>query len=152
MEYWDMLLETGRLSSSGYAIKENVPRAWRRGVELSAGWEPLDWLRLDGNATFSVNRIADFTSYVPYEDYSATHPVHYGQTTMLMSPSVIGMLRASSVPGRADPVTVDGKYVGQQYLDNSMREEMAVPAYWLANLSLGQSFPSGGKKLALRLM
>ena len=32
MEYKDMLLETGRLSSAGYAIKENVPRAWRRGT------------------------------------------------------------------------------------------------------------------------
>jgi iron complex outermembrane receptor protein len=38
MEYKDMLLETGRLSSSGYAIKENVSRGWRRGVELSAAW------------------------------------------------------------------------------------------------------------------
>ncbi len=30
MEYKDMLLETGRLSSSGYAIKENVSRGWSR--------------------------------------------------------------------------------------------------------------------------
>ncbi|MBR5862884.1 MAG: TonB-dependent receptor, partial [Bacteroidales bacterium] len=32
MEYWDMLLETGKLTDVGYAIKENVPRSWRRGV------------------------------------------------------------------------------------------------------------------------
>ena len=149
MEYWDMLLETGRLSSSGYAIKENVPRAWRRGVELSAGWEPLDWLRLDGNATFSVNRIADFTSYVPYEDYSATHPVAYGQTTMLMSPSLVGMLRLSLRPWKGGTIAVNGKYVGRQYIDNSMREEMAIPAWWLANLSLGHVFSLGGKSLSL---
>ncbi len=149
MEYWDMLLETGRLSSSGYAIKENVPRAWRRGVELCASWEPLEWLRLDGNATLSMNQIADYTSYVPYEDYSATHPVHYGKTTMLMSPSVIGMLRVSLRPWKGGQFTVDGKYVGRQYLDNSLREEMAVPAYWLANLSLGQVFSIGEKKLGL---
>ncbi len=149
MEYWDMLLETGRLSSSGYAIKENVPRAWRRGVELSAGWEPLDWFRLDGNATLSVNRIADFTSYVPYEDYSATHPVAYGQTTMLMSPSLVGMLRLSLRPWKGGTFAVDGKYVGRQFIDNSMREEMAIPAWWLANLSLGHVFSLGGKSLSL---
>ena len=149
MEYWDMLLETGRLSSSGYAIKENMPRAWRRGVELSAGWEPLAWLHLEGNATLSVNQIADFTSYVPYEDYSATHPVRYGRTTMLMSPSLVGMLRLSLHPWKGGTFAVDGKYVGRQYIDNSMREEMAIPAWWVGNLSLGQRFTLRGKTLTL---
>ncbi len=140
MEYKDMLLETGRLSTSGYAIKENVPRAWRRGVELQAAWQTCRWLRLDGNATLSLNEIADYTSYVPYEDYSATHPVHYGRTTMLMSPSVIGMARVTLAPWKGSAFSLDGKYVGKQYLDNSMREELAVPAYFVAGLSAGQEF------------
>ena len=146
MEYWDMLLETGRLSSSGYAIKENVPRAWRRGVELCAGWEPLRWLRLDGNATLSMNQIADYTSYIPYSDYSGTHAVHYGKTTMLMSPSLIGMARLTLRPWKGGQVALDAKYVGKQFLDNSMRSEMAIPAYWLANLSVGHTFTWGGGK------
>ncbi len=146
MEYWDMLLETGRLSSSGYAIKENVPRAWRRGVELCAGWEPLRWLRLDGNATLSMNQIADYTSYIPYSDYSGTHAVHYGKTTMLMSPSLIGMARLTLRPWKGGQVALDAKYVGKQFLDNSMRSEMAIPAYWVANLSVGHTFTWGGGK------
>ena len=146
MEYWDMLLETGRLSSSGYAIKENVPRAWRRGVELCAGWEPLRWLRLDGNATLSMNQIADYTSYIPYSDYSGTHAVHYGKTTMLMSPSLIGMARLTLRPWNGGQVALDAKYVGKQFLDNSMRSEMAIPAYWVANLSVGHTFTWGGGK------
>ena len=56
MEYWDMLLETGKLSDVGYAIKENVPRSWRRGVELSAGWNCNEWLQLTGNITLSTNK------------------------------------------------------------------------------------------------
>lgn len=134
MEYTDMLLETGRLSSSGYAIKENVPRAWRRGVELAGAWQVGRWLRADGNLTLSVNEIADYTSYVPYEDYSATHAVHYGKTTMLMSPSAIGMIRFSATPSSKWLFTADYKYVGKQYLDNSMREEMAIPAYGVVNV------------------
>ena len=140
MEYKDMLLETGRLSSSGYALKENVPRAWRRGVELQAAWQAFRWLRLDGNATLSMNEIADYTSYVPYEDYSATHPVHYGRTTMLMSPSLVGMARVSLTPWKGSLFSLDGKYVGKQYLDNSMRESLAVPAYFVAGLGAGQEF------------
>ncbi len=149
MEYWDMLLETGRLSSSGYAIKENVPRSWRRGLELSAAWQPLHWFKAEGNATLSLNQIADYTAYVPYEDYSATLPVHYGRTTMLLSPSVIGMLRFSFMPFRESVIALDGKYVGKQFIDNSMREEMAIPAYYLLNLSAAKSFTVGGGKLTV---
>ena len=151
MEYWDMLLETGRLSTSGYAIKENVPRAWRRGIELCAGWDVTPWLRLDGNTTLSLNQIADYTSYVPYEDYSGTFAVNYGRTTMLMSPSMIGMLRAGVTPWKGGSVALDAKYVGKQYLDNSMREEVAVPAYWVAGLQLGQHFQLGRNALDLQL-
>ncbi len=142
MEYWNMLLETGRLSSSGYAIKENVPRGWRRGIELAAAWKPLSWMQLDGNLTLSMNRIANYTSYVAYDDYSGrVKPVNYGETTMLMSPSVIGMARASFLPWKGGNVQLNAKYVGKQYLDNTAREEMKVPAYWTANLSVSHTFP-----------
>ena len=152
MEYTDMLLETGKLSSSGYAIKENVPRAWRRGIELSAAWAPARWLRLDGNTTLSVNEIDDYTAYVEIDDYSGrTHPVPYGRTQMLMSPSVIGMLQMEVTPWRGvatnslktTALTLDGKYVGRQFLDNSMRDEMAIPAYYVANLSVSHRFQLG---------
>lgn len=150
MEYWDMLLETGRLSSSGYAIKENVPRAWRRGVELSFAYLPLKWLRLDGNLALSLNQIADYTSYVAYDDYSGrTLAVNYGRTTMLMSPSVVGMGRISVMPWKGANASFDVKYVGKQFLDNSMREEMVVPAYAVADLSLSQRFSLGEKSLIL---
>ena len=151
MEYKDMLLETGRLSSGGYAIKENVDRAWRRGLELSAAWMPLRWLKADGNLTLSLNQIKDYTAYVPYEDYSRTHPVHYGKTTMLMSPSVIGMMRLSFFPWREMTFSVDGKYVGKQYIDNSMREEMAIPAYFVMDAQLSKGFSLGGGKLSIGL-
>ena len=151
MEYKDMLLETGRLSSSGYALKENVARAWRRGVEMAAAWQPLQQVRLDGNATLSVNQIADYTSYVPYDDYSGTKEVHYGRTTMLLSPSAIGMARLSVMPWKAVSFTMDGKYVGKQFLDNSMREELAIPSYFVMGASAQASLPIGGGEIQLGL-
>ena len=141
MEYWDMLLETGRLSSSGYALKENVPRSWRRGMELSAAWQAFSWMRLDGNLTLSMNQIRDYTSYVAIDDYSGrTHAVNYGKTQMLMSPSVIGMGKVTIRLWRNGDLAWDGKYVGKQFIDNSMREEMAIPAYFVSSLSLSHKF------------
>ena len=150
MEYWDMLLETGRLSSSGYAVKENVPRSWRRGIELSAAWSPASWIRADANATLSLNQIQDYTSYVQVDDYSGrTHAVAYGKTQMLLSPSVIGMARISVFPWKGGTLALDGKYVGKQFIDNSMREEMAIPAYFVCDFSLVQVFDMNGKNLTL---
>ena len=141
MEYRDMLLETGRLSDSGYALKENVPRAWRRGVELAVAWEIMPWLRLDANTSLSLNEIADYTSYVAYDDDSGrTLPVHYGRTTMLMSPSAIAMGQVSVTPWKGGRIVWNGKYVGKQYLDNSMRDDLVVPSYFVAGLNLSQDF------------
>ena len=149
MEYKDMLLETGKLSSSGYALKENVARAWRRGVELAAAWQATRWFKVDGNATLSMNQIADYTSYVSKDDYSGTVAVPYGRTTMLLSPSVIGMLRLSFQPIRNMQLSLDGKYVGKQYIDNSMRDAMAIPAYYLVNLGASHTFDFGKGSLKI---
>ena len=152
MEYWDMLLETGRLSSSGYAIKENMPRAWRRGVELSASYRPSrSWFLASANLTLSKNEIADYTSYVPYEDYSAVKAVSYGRTTMLLSPSVTGMCRLCVLPSDGTSIWADLKHVGKQYLDNSGREAMAVPAYTVLNLGASKDFPLGHSLLTISL-
>ena len=140
MEYRDMLLETGRLSDSGYNIKENVPKGYRRGIELAAAWTPVRWFCLDGNLTLSRNRIRDYVSFVPRADKKGTVEVAYGDTDMLMSPSLIGMLRATASLWKGATASLDGKYVGKQFIDNTMRDEMAIPAYGIANFSLTQSF------------
>ncbi len=150
MEYRDMLLETGRLNSSGYAIKENVPRGWRRGVELAGAWTAAPWLSFHGNLTLSVNEIEDYTAYVEVCDGEPgqTKEFNYGNTRMMMSPYVTGMLRASVSPWRSralnslktTTIALDGKYVGRQYLDNTCRTEMEVPAYFVSSLSLFHEF------------
>jgi iron complex outermembrane receptor protein len=146
MEYWDILLETGRLNASGYAVKENMPRAWRRGAEFAAAWRPSRWLRLDANTTLSINQIDNYVSYVSDGD-GATIAVPYGRTTMLMSPSLVGMARATALPWKGARLALDAKYVGKQFLDNSMREELAVPAYWIADLEIAQQFHPWGRTL-----
>ncbi len=159
MEYRDMLLETGKLSSSGYAVKENVPRGWRRGIELAGAWNAASWLSLSGNVTLSVNEIQDYTSYVEVWDGKPgeTKAFNYGKTEMMMSPSVVGMLKASVSPWRnivsnslkTTTLSIDGKYVGKQYLDNTRRAEMAVPAYFVSNLSIFHEFNLGNGFLGL---
>lgn len=157
MEYWDMLLETGRLSNVGYAIKDNVNRGWRRGIELAAGWQALPWLRADANLTLSMNQIRNYTEYVQHIDENwepngKVTELTYGKTTMLMSPSLTGMARLAFSPWRGIAsnslktltLAVDGKYVGRQYMDNTMTESRSIPAYFVSNLALSYEVPMRG--------
>ena len=170
MEYFDMLLETGRLSDVGYALKENVGRAYRRGIELAAAWQAVKWLRIDANTTLSLNKIMDYTAYcdnIAYESDGnggleivypgGQTPVDFGKTDMLMSPSVIGMLQLSFQPFatvarnslKTTTVSLNGKYVGRQYMDNSSSLDRSIPAYFVSNLSISHEFNVGGGKLGI---
>ena len=158
MEYWDMLIETGKLTDVGYAIKENVPRSWRRGVELAAAWRPAAWVEVGGNLTLSQNKIKDYTAY--YEKYDNMNDWNYlGQkevffetTDILMSPSMVGMASATFRPftgGSAGLyrslkslyLTWNGKYVGKQYYDNTSSDDRSIPAYFVADMAVGYEFP-----------
>ena len=164
MEYKDMLLETGRLSDVGYAIKENVPRSWRRGVEFAASWQALSWLKADANMTLSVNKIKDYTEFVQHVDgYDSwantgrTTRIGYGTTDMLMSPSFSGMAQLSVTPFRnlcsnsfrTTTLCLDGKYVGKQYLDNTMDDGRSIPAYFVSSLALSHEFDLGTGHLGI---
>ena len=156
MEYWDMLIETGKLTDVGYAIKENVPRSWRRGIELSAAWKALPWLQLGGNITVSDNKIRKYTAWYEMYDnmndwnYLGQHTVDFEKTDILMSPSLVGMASVTLRPfaGLAGSVnsiylTWNGKYVGKQYYDNTSSDERSIPAYFVADLSAGYECPLG---------
>ena len=162
MEYMDMLLETGRLSSSGYAIKENVGRAWRRGVELSASWAPLRELSLFGNLTLSDNRIREYHAYVTkYDNMNDWNVVGqldevYKNTTMLLSPSVISAFGVEVAPFFfCAPLSdvqfrLQGKYVGKQYWDSTGNGSRSLPAYFVADASLSHTLHfRGGRTLLL---
>ena len=158
MEYWDMLLETGKLSNVGYAIKENVDRGWRRGLELCASYEPLKWLRTDANITLSSNKIRDYKEYVQnvdtYDNWvmtGRTTMYEYGNSTMLMSPSVTGMMKLTFIPWKKAAVSIDGKYVGMQYLDNTMTLSRSIPSYFVSNLSVSHTFDLNRGILGLAL-
>ncbi len=151
MEYKDMLLETGRLNPSGYAIKENVGRGWRRGLELAAAWSPAAWVRLDGNLTLSTNRLRSFTAYIENWVDGGYNEEHYENTPMLLSPSVVGMARVELDPFGGWPLTLSGKYVGKQYWDNTGCADRCIPAFFVSDLSFGHSFRFRAGTLGLSL-
>lgn len=154
MEYWDMLLETGKITDVGYTIKENVDRSYRRGIELSAAWQAAPWVKLDANLTLSLNRVKELHNYIDvyengdWSDFVRNEEEVYRNTPILMSPSVISMLRVAFTPFKTiahnslktTTLSLDCKFIGKQYWDNTGCSERSLPGYYVANLSLTHSF------------
>jgi iron complex outermembrane receptor protein len=139
MDYTDQLVLTGELNDVGAALRTNVPKSYRAGVELMFGAQiakPLSW---KANATLSMNKVRDFTEYVDDWDNGGQVAVHYASSDLAYSPNAIAAselsLRVWNKPkkGRAD-LTLVTKYVGPQFLDNSASADRMLDAYVVNDL------------------
>lgn len=127
MYYHDQLVFTGQINDVGAYTRTNVPNSYRAGIELQAGIVPLWWLRFNANATFSKNRIKEFTEYIDnYDDPTGAQlAIKHTNTDIALSPSVIAAGTITFAPfkymnfGQSLEMDISGKYVGKQYLDNT---------------------------------
>ncbi len=129
MEYKDQLVETGKISSSGYMIKANIPKSYRRGLELTLRAAPLDCLSFEANSTFSTNKIVDKTT-----------PAGSPRTDLMLSPNYVGGFSATWQAARRLKLVLSDKVVGSQYFDNLSSPEHKLPAYSVASATAEYSF------------
>ena len=154
MEYKDQLVPTGKLSETGYVVKENVPVSFRRGVEFSASYSPAEFIKLEANLTLSSNKIKGYTQWIDlYDNENDWNPlpqtkVFYETTDLSFSPAVVGMGRITFYPGYETAFSVYGKYVGKQYYDNTSSEDRSIPAYFITGLNVSKSFHIKGTSFA----
>lgn len=151
MLYKDQLTPSGDLSSSGYALMENVDRSYRIGVELAAGYRFTKWFSLDGNLTLSQNKILDYT-FTDFNDGDSVMVSYTKNTNLSFSPSIVGAAIATFRPFNGAKLQVIGKYVGKQYCDNTSREVYALDPYFLLNLRASYTWQlKGGQEIRFSL-
>ena len=157
MDYKNQMVQTGKLNDVGYKLMENVRDSYRTGVELEAS-VPLasDKLRLDANATWSRNKINNYTAYFDLYDNSNDWNEVYmekngkqirkqtrkelGTTHISYSPNLTGMASLTYQPLPALYLNLLGKYVSKQYLDNTSDDAKSIDGYFVSNLSAGYTF------------
>ena len=61
------------------------------------------------------------------------------------------LVRLEFFPWKGGTLSWNGKYVGKQYLDNSMREDLVVPAYFVSGASISQKWGLGMGNLEIAL-
>lgn len=137
MRYINQFVMTGAKSDIGESITSNIRNSYRMGAELSAGWTPVKWLSVEGNAALSQNKLRDFTEEVESWDGDGD-PVHftYDKSTLSFSPSAI-------LNGFVDlrfggfTATWHTNFVSRQYLDNTASLERSLPSYTQTNVRFG---------------
>ena len=164
MLYKDQMTPSGDISSSGYALMENIEKSYRLGVEPAGGVKATDWLRFDANLTLSLNRAIDVT-FADFEDGDSINMVVSGTDTswttlnvtkttpLALSPSVIGSAIMTVTPFKDAKLQLIGKYVGKQYIDNTGREVYAIDPYFLLGLRASYTWHiKGSKELEAQLL
>ncbi len=144
MSYKDQLVLTGELDDVGDAIRQNVDKSYRTGIELQAGYKFSDKFRIDANTTFSKNKIKEFdyvvydTQYNPntYESVSyEAVSTKFKDTDISFSPNVIAGGTFTYSPLTNLNIGLISKYVGKQYLDNTSSSSKSIDAYFVNNLN-----------------
>ncbi len=139
MDYKDQLVLTGELNEIGEPIADNIADSYRMGVELMAGARLPLGFSWDVNATFSKNRVKNFTE-VLYDDYTGEKwEINRGDTHISFSPDIILNNRIGYACGGLD-VALQSQYVSKQYMSNADCDAHLLDAYFVSNLSLAYTF------------
>jgi len=140
MLYKDQLILTGEINDVGAPIMVNVDDSYRTGIELVAGAKITNRLKWDINATFSQNKIKDFTEYVDNWDTWGQEAENLGKTDLAFSPNVIVNSQLSFQPAKALSVSLLSNYVSDQYIDNTSNEDRKLDTWFVNNLKIDYSF------------
>jgi len=147
MDYKNQLVLTGKINNVGTAIMTNVPKSYRVGVEISATWQMLKQLRWQANASFSKNKIKNFTAYVDnwnYWDNPGNQPYQYvknlGTTDISFSPDLIAGSNLTWNSMKNLELSWSSKYVSRQYIDNTSSLERSLRPYWVNDLRVEYTF------------
>jgi len=140
MLYHDQLVPTGKISNTGYPVMTNVPESFRTGAELSCSYRPSDIITMRMNMTLSNNKIRDFRNYFfnyNTSDWSEEYTWEdLGSVDIAYSPRIISSAEMEIKPLKNVALSFNGKYVGKQYFDNTMRESRTIDPYYTFNMFL----------------
>lgn len=137
MYYKDQLVLTGELNDVGSPVRTNVDQSYRTGIELVLALMPIKQLQINLNATYSANRIMNFTEvlYVYDENYNfiEAEEINYSNTPISFSPDIIMGASLAYKPVKGLEFELYNKFVGRQYLDNTGDESRSLDPYYVAN-------------------
>ena len=134
MHYKNQLVLTGQVNGVGEAIRVNVPKSYRAGLELSATWKLAEKWQLAANTTFSQNKIKNFTETVVNYDGDADKINTFIKTDISFSPNLISGGQLSYAPCENLEFAWLTKYVSKQFMDNTSDNNRSLHSFFVNDL------------------
>lgn len=131
MKYDDQLVLTGMINDVGAYTRTNIPDSYRMGIELQGIAQPVNWLKAGANLALSKNIVKKFTEYIDDYDNGGQKLNTYSSTDIALSPNIVGGATISFLPIKNLDVSLLGKYVSRQYLDNTKDEGRKLDPYYV---------------------
>jgi iron complex outermembrane receptor protein len=153
MTYRNQLVATGQLNDVGTALRTNVARSYRRGVELTGFISADDKISLSSTVTLSRNRILDYHDVTYDANYAPVVAAEGRTTTISYSPSAVTAHTLEGQPLKGLRLALLYKTVSRQYLDNSTNEGQSIQPYQVLDFRLRYALhPSFMKEIELALL
>ncbi len=153
MQYKDQLALTGNINDVGSAVRVNVPDSYRVGLEMMGSILVNKKITIEANASFSKNKIKNFTEYVDNWDTGLQEVVSNGTTNLAFSPNIIafGKINYDLIEGLS--VSLSAKHVGEQFIDNTSNENTILEAYTIGGFQMRYVLnPLIAKEISLNLL
>ncbi|NNV55789.1 TonB-dependent receptor [Limnovirga soli] len=135
MNYNNQLVLTGKINDVGSYTRINVPSSYRTGIELQGGVVFAKWINATANLTLSSNKIKAFNEYIDnYDEDYIQKTVAHSNTNIAFAPAVIGGAALNITPCKNAEISVMGKYVGRQYMDNTQNSARQLNSYLVQDI------------------
>lgn len=126
MHYKNQLVLTGELNDVGSAVRANVDKSFRTGIELEIAYEPIKYFGVSAAGAWSLNEIKSF-SFTNYNGDVETHD----KTKIAYSPALVGNFTLYTKPFKGFELALINKYVSEQFLDNTNSKSKILNPYFL---------------------
>ncbi|WP_133271734.1 TonB-dependent receptor [Hymenobacter radiodurans] len=153
MNYRNQLVATGQLNDVGTALRTNVARSYRTGIELTGFVSADDKISLSSTLTLSRNRILDYRDVSYDEEFNPIVATEGRTTTISYSPSAVSAHTLEGQPLNGLRVALLYKTVSRQYLDNSANEARSIQPYQVLDFRVRYALrPTFMKEIELALL
>lgn len=136
MKYKDQLVLVGNINDVGAYTRTNVPNSYRLGIELQGAAKINQYLSANANLTLSSNKIKNFTELIDDFDNGGTKSNFYKSSDISFSPSAIAGGSLNIIPVKNGEISLIGKYVSRQYLDNTSQKSRSIDPYFVQDVRL----------------
>lgn len=134
MLYKNQLILTGQINDVGSYTRVNVPNSYRLGVELQGKAMITNWMNAGANLTLSKNKITKSDEYLDDYDNGGQVLILHKNADIAFSPSVISGITVNLIPVKNMEISLLGKYVSRQYLDNTGDVSRSLKPYFVQDV------------------